>query len=57
MICDICVCVFKSYLGDWVDRDPLPTPPKLDSYKHSYQAWGHAMGQPARKGYSCSHAD
>ena len=27
------------------------SPPKPDSYKHSYQAWGHAPGQPALKGY------
>ena len=33
------------------------TPPKPHSYKHSYQAWGHAPGQPALKGYSCSHAE
>jgi len=30
------------------------TPPKLDSYKHSYQTWGHAPGQPALKGSSYS---
>ena len=32
------------------------TPPKPDSYKHSYQAWRHAPGQSALKGHSCSHA-
>ena len=33
------------------------TPPKLHSYEHSYQTWGHAPGQPALKGSSYSHAD
>ena len=32
------------------------THPKLDSYQESYQAWRHAPGQPALKGFSYSHA-
>ena len=33
---------------------PLPTPRRLDSYNHSYQALGHTPGQPAFKGCSYS---
>ena len=43
------ICLYETFVS-------AHTPPKLDSYEYSYQAWGHAPGQPALKGYSFSHA-